>query len=323
MISKIDARNGACGFIPHDLDGAIVTNDFPVYEIDGAADSRYLDHLVDLPVFWRLCESASDGTTNRVRLDLGLFDDLEFPMPPLHEQRAIAAVLDAIDEAIERTEAVISDSERLRDALLHELLTRGVSGWHTEWRTVPGLGTIPANWQVMPLGDFATLQRGVDLPVQDRAPGSIPVYGSNGVLGDHSEALRAGPGVITGRSGSIGVVYYSSGPYWPLNTTLYVRDLHGNNAKFAYYLLTRFRLEKFAASTGVPSLNRNFVHPIPVAVPSRCEQMEIASILSFIDETLNIQRAEIDTVRLMKDSLSSELLTGKRRFTSRMKSTVL
>ena len=63
--------------------------------------------------------------------------------PPLSEQRAIAAVLDAIDEAIERTEAVISATERLRDALLHELLTRGVPGWHTEWRNVLGLGTIP------------------------------------------------------------------------------------------------------------------------------------------------------------------------------------
>ena len=62
-------------------------------------------------------------------------------------------VLDAIDEAIERTEAVISVTERLRDALLHELLTRGVPGWHTQWRDVPGLGTVPADWQVIRLGD--------------------------------------------------------------------------------------------------------------------------------------------------------------------------
>ena len=81
-------------------------------------------------------------------------------LPPLSEQRAIAAVLDAIDEAIERTEAVISATERLRDALLHELLTRGVPGWHTEWRTVPGLGTIPADWQVVRLGDVAEVRRG-------------------------------------------------------------------------------------------------------------------------------------------------------------------
>ena len=73
--------------------------------------------------------------------------------PPIPEQRAIAAVLDSIDEAIERTEAVIAATEQLRDSLLHELLTRGVPGRHTKWKEVPGLGTIPADWDVVRLGD--------------------------------------------------------------------------------------------------------------------------------------------------------------------------
>ena len=74
-------------------------------------------------------------------------------LPLLPEQRAIADVLDSIDEAIERTEAVIAATETLRDSLLHELLTRGVPGWHTEWKDVPGIGTIPADWEVVRLGE--------------------------------------------------------------------------------------------------------------------------------------------------------------------------
>ena len=74
-------------------------------------------------------------------------------LPPLPEQRAIAAVLDSIDDAIEGAEAVIAATEGLRDALLHDLLTRGLPGQHTEFRDVPGLGTIPADWEVMRLGD--------------------------------------------------------------------------------------------------------------------------------------------------------------------------
>ena len=74
-------------------------------------------------------------------------------IPPLPEQRAIAAVLDAIDGAIERAEAVLAATERLRDALLHELLTRGVPGWHSAWRDVPGVGVVPASWEVVRLGD--------------------------------------------------------------------------------------------------------------------------------------------------------------------------
>ena len=81
-------------------------------------------------------------------------------LPPLPEQRAIAAVLDAIGEAIERTEAAIAATERLRDALLHELLTRGVPGWHTAWKDVPGLGTIPACWDAVRLGEVAEVLMG-------------------------------------------------------------------------------------------------------------------------------------------------------------------
>ena len=74
-------------------------------------------------------------------------------LPPQSEQRAIADVLDSIDAAIERTEVVIAATETLRDALLHELLTRGVPGWHTDWKNVPGIGTIPADWDVVRLGE--------------------------------------------------------------------------------------------------------------------------------------------------------------------------
>ena len=82
---------------------------------------------------------------------------LSILLPPLPEQRAIVAVLDSIDGAIEDTEAVIAATEQLRDSLLHELLTRGVPGWHMEWREVPGVGTIPADWKVVRLGRFWTL----------------------------------------------------------------------------------------------------------------------------------------------------------------------
>ena len=92
---------------------------------------------------------------------------LRRPLPPLTEQRAIAGVLDAIDEAIERTEAVIAATERLRDSLLHELLTRGLPGWHREWKEVAGVGTVPACWEVMRLGEVAEVTMGNSPPGKD------------------------------------------------------------------------------------------------------------------------------------------------------------
>ena len=160
----------------------------------------------------------------------------------------------------------------------------------------------PAGWRVVRLGEVATLQRGVDLPIQDRVPGSVPVYGSNGILGTHVQTLHPGPGVITGRSGSIGVVYFSTGPYWPLNTTLYVRDFHGNSERFIYYLLSQLKLERFAASTGVPSLNRNFVHPEPVPLPPLPEQRAIAAVLDSIDDAIERTEAVITVTERLRDA---------------------
>src|SRR5436189_6282236 len=96
------------------------------------------------------------------------------------------------------------------------------------WENSAMSRNLPTGWSVRRLGTVATLQRGFDLPIQVREDGKIPVYGSNGIDGWHSRAAVSGPGVITGRSGTIGSVYFETRDYWPLNTTLYVRDFHSN-----------------------------------------------------------------------------------------------
>ena len=126
-----------------------------VVPIDGKVDLRWAYHYLARENLSRLNRATGVPGLNR--------DDvfaLERSIPPLSEQRAIAAVLDTIDDAIERTEAVIEATEQLRDSLLHELLTRGVPGWHSEWKNVPGLGAIPADWEVVRLGEVAEVQTG-------------------------------------------------------------------------------------------------------------------------------------------------------------------
>src|SRR6185437_15951470 len=102
-----------------------------------------------------------------------------------------------------------------------------------------------------------TLQRGKDLPVQERLHGSVPVIGSSGVVGCHSDFVACGQGVLVGRSGSVGSVTWAEGQYWPLNTTLWVSDFHGNDPKFVFYFLRFLDLGKFTAGVSVPTLNRN------------------------------------------------------------------
>ena len=140
--------------------------------------------------------------------------------------------------------------------------------------------------------------------------GSIPVYGSNGILDSHAQARHPGPGVITGRSGSIGVVYFSTGSYWPLNTTLYVRDFHGNSERFIYYLLSHLRLERFAASTGVPSLKQKLCASPTSRTPPLPEQQAIASALDAVGDAIERAREERDGLQSLKTSASDALLTG-------------
>ena len=170
-------------------------------------------------------------------------------------------------------------------------------------------GSVPDGWKQVRLGDVATLQRGMDLPEAERVSGGIPVYGSNGVLGFHDSTPIDGPGVITGRSGSIGIVYYSETAFWPLNTTLFVKDFHGNSERYIYHLLANLGLERFAASTGVPSLNRNFVHPHLVAIPPLPEQCGIAAVLDSIDDAIKGAEAVIDATERLRDALLHDLLT--------------
>ena len=110
--------------------------------MNGSFLSRTLTSRASAQEFGRI----ANGIT-RFGLTLDATRNLPILLPPLPEQRVIAAVLDSIDDAIEGAEAVIAATEQLRDSLLHNLLTRGVPGWHTEWKDVPGLGTIPADWR--------------------------------------------------------------------------------------------------------------------------------------------------------------------------------
>lgn len=128
--------------------------------------------------------------------------------------------------------------------------------------------------------EIITLQRGYDLPESQRITGMIPLVSSNGVTSFIDERKVVGPGVVTGRSGTIGKVFYINRDYWPLNTTLYVKDFHGNNPKYISYWLSTFPLLKYANGASVPTLNRNELTGLICNVHSMVEQQHIVNTIS-------------------------------------------
>ena len=146
-----------------------------------------------------------------------------------------------------------------------------------------------SSWVDVTLGDVLTLQRGFDLPQSERRDGPFPVIASTGEVGRHNEAKVAAPGVVIGRSGSLGGGQYVQEDYWPLNTTLWVKDFKGNDPRFCYYLIKSLDFSSYNAGSGVPTLNRNHIHPLPVRIPSDTEeQRAIAEVLGVLDDKIEL-----------------------------------
>lgn len=161
----------------------------------------------------------------------------------------------------------------------------------------------------------ATLQRGYDLPHWQRKAGTVPVVTSSGIGDTHCESKVAGPGVVTGRYGTIGEVFYIEADFWPLNTTLYVKDFHGNDPLFVSYLLRTIDFHSHSGKSGVPGVNRNDLHEIIVAIPpTMAEQEAIANILSQADAIIESLEQLIAAKTEFKRGLMQQLLTGRRRF---------
>jgi len=156
-----------------------------------------------------------------------------------------------------------------------------------------------SEWQDITLGDFLTLQRGFDLPKKDRIEGHYLVIASTGPVGTHNHAMVSGPGVVIGRSGSLGGGQYIREDFWPLNTTLWVKDFKGNLPLFCYYLIKSIDFTQFNVGSGVPTLNRNHIHPLPIHVPPLPEQRAIAHILGSLDDKIELNRKMNETLEAM------------------------
>lgn len=158
-------------------------------------------------------------------------------------------------------------------------------------------------WAEVPLGDVVTLQRGFDLPLQNRKPGKVPIVSSSGISGYHSEVGVKGPGVVTGRYGTIGKVILIKEDYWPLNTTLWVKDFHGNDPRFTSYLLRTVDFQSCSDKSSVPGINRNDLHRIPVLLPPIAEQKAIAAVLGALDDKIELNRRMNATLEAMARAL--------------------
>jgi type I restriction enzyme, S subunit len=246
---------------------------------------------------------AFDDGVQQTHLLNGMFAACPLPVPPtVAEQSAIAEALSDVDRGIAAVEAVIAKKRALKTATMQALL----SGT----RRLPGFS---GEWEVKALDKICPMQRGFDLPTIQIRAGSVPVVYSNGVSAYHDKAMAKAPGIVTGRSGTIGNVHYVEQDFWPHNTSLWVTSFCGNDPKFVLYFLRKLDLARFASGSGVPTLNRNDFHSFQVKIPKPDEQIAIAAILSDIDSDLAATDSKLTRLRHLKTGMMQQLLTGKIR----------
>ncbi|AQU81274.1 MULTISPECIES: restriction endonuclease subunit S [unclassified Halomonas] len=173
------------------------------------------------------------------------------------------------------------------------------------------LGEIPERWYPSRLDQNIELAYGKALKKSTRVEGKYPVYGSGGVAGSHNEFLVSGPGIIVGRKGTVGSIYWEPHNFYPIDTTFYVIVKNGYSLAFAYYLLQTLGLSEMNTDAAVPGLNRNNVYRLEV--PSFPEPLisQFSQIITPLSEKISESNAESLTLTQLRDSLFPKLLSGQ------------
>ncbi|MGB8479884.1 MAG: restriction endonuclease subunit S [Acidobacteriaceae bacterium] len=251
-------------------------------------------------------------------------------VPPIEQQWAIAHILGTLDDKIELNRKMNETLEAMARALFQSWfvdfdpvrakaegrptgLPDSIAALFPDSFQNSELGPIPTGWTVGRLDDLFVLQRGFDLPTPNRIPGNFPVVAASGPSGTHNQFTVRGPGVTTGRSGVLGKVFFVHEDFWPLNTSLWIKEFKQSRPAYAFYLLRLLNFELFNAGSAVPTLNRNHVHGLPMLLPS----MELIDKFEFhAFGMLKRQRAndvESSTLACVRDGLLPKLISGEIR----------
>ena len=321
-MNKMKAWQGSYGVSRHE---GVVSPAYFVFDINGVAGA-YFHVAIRSKAYVPFFAQASDGVRiGQWDLSQARMREIPFLVPSLPEQTAIVRFLDHADRRIRlyirAKQKLIALLEEQKQAIIHQAVTGQIdvrtgqpypaykpSG--VEW-----LGSVPAHWELRRLKWVTRLQRGYDLPADQRVPGPFPVVSSGGFIGTHSVSRCAGPGVVMGRYGSTDAIFFVEQDFWPHNTSLFVTHFQGNNQKWCYYLLASITKADHAGKSAVPGIDRKDLFQIVVPVPSVHEQQDVVRAIEEathnFDEAMSETRREIDLLHEYRTRLIADVVTGK------------
>jgi type I restriction enzyme S subunit len=301
---------GQVGFIPRDAR-------FPRYIISQSqmkltvdtetADPRFIYYFFRMPM--TVQKIVNHALTSGVpHINLGILKDFEITLPDLDVQRRISSSLSTYDDLIENNRRRIALLEEAASQLYREWFVRLQFPGHEHSRNNAG---VPEGWEQKNLGEMLTLKRGYDLPESRRAEGDIPIVSSSGITGFHNEKKAVAPGIVTGRYGTIGEVFFLQQDYWPLNTALYVSDFKGNPPAFLAQLLKHALGGTLSDKAAVPGVNRNVLHRLTVLSPQKRLIDQFAEFAHLTYQQIHALETTNQRLRAARDLLLPRLMSGE------------
>ena len=337
IISRMNTPElvGSCGYVPRDFPNLYLPDRLwqTVFSGSRQCEPKFVWYFLTSSPIKSAISSLAAGTSGSMQnIGQDAFMAMGLLLPPLEEQQSIVRYLDAqtfrIDKLVSKKRALVDRLKEMRSALIARIVTSGLppqvadafglgprppmkaSG--VEW-----FGDVPGHWTVKQLKWAVMFQRGHDLPSEQREEGTVPLVTSAGVSATHSVAAAKGPGIVTGRYGTIGQFHLVFEDYWPLNTTLYSVDLYGNDPNFLRFLLEHLSplVILHSVKSAVPGVDRNDLHPTMIALPPREEQRAIAAYLdgeiSRLDQLAACVRKVMTRLTEYRQALITSAVTGK------------
>lgn len=294
-----------------------------IHFYDKIFSNRYFQSYLSIFGKGILIKESSSGKLNTIRMKISM-DDLKkvpLPLPPLEEQESIVRYLSfyehKINKAIHVKKKLIATLSEQKQAIIAHAVTKGIN-LHVKMKEsgISWLGEIPEHWEIRKIKYICKIKYGNSLEAKQRKEGDIPVYGSNGIVGTHNQAITKAPCIIIGRKGSFGKINVSNKACFPIDTAYYIDELNRKNYNFEWfvYILSTIGLDEISRDTGIPGLNRDDVYSRKIPLPPLEEQKVIVDFIeqetATIDKAIELSKKEIELLEEYKTRLIADVVTG-------------
>lgn len=307
--------------LPTDF-GYATTEVWPLHGTD-KCDILYLFYYLKKHEIRTKIAAKMEGSTGRQRVPKNVLANLEIPLPPLPEQHRIAAVLSAVQDAKEKTGAVIAAAKSLKKSLMRHLFTYGpvpAGAAESVVLAETEIGLVPEGWEVVRLGDVFKLTSGKSRPQDLKSIQShdfvYPVYGGNGVMGYSKDFLIDFKTIVLGRVGEYcGSVHILKSESWISDNALYIKEFKMRNINLLYLALslTMLNLNRLKKKSGQPLITQSIVYSQYIPLPPLPIQQKITNILSTVDKKIESEENKKKALDELFKSLLRNLMTGKIR----------